>query len=78
LDKGFALLFKRPVAEDIVYPVTDSFNLCLRGLEPEKRYRVHFEREARDEILTGEELDRGIEIVISGEKGAEMVIYESK
>jgi len=76
LDKGFALLFKRPVTQDVVYPISDNFDLCLRGLEPAKRYRVHLEGENRDETLTGAELEEGIKIVISEEKGAEMIIYE--
>lgn len=78
LDKGFALLFKRHVTQDLIYPVTDTFELRLRGLKSNESYRVHFERENRDEIMTGEELACGIKIVISEEKGAEMVIYEAK
>jgi alpha-galactosidase len=70
LDKGFALLFKRPVA-------TDTFRLCLRGLEPQSCYRVHFERSNQDETLTGEELANGVEIIISEEKGAELITYEA-
>jgi alpha-galactosidase len=75
-DKGFALLFRRPIAPKVIYPVTDTFKLCLRGLEPQKHYRVHFERSNREETLQGDALTKGIEIVISEEKGAEMIIYE--
>jgi alpha-galactosidase len=76
LDKGFALLFKRLVTKENIYPVTNTFRFSLRGLEPQSLYRVHFERVNRDETLTGEELGKGIEVIISEEKGAEMVIYE--
>ena len=75
-NQGVALLFRRPVSKAAIYPVTDRFRLCLRGLEPQSRYRVHFERNNRDETLTGEVLAKGIEIVISEEKGAEMIRYE--
>ena len=76
LDKGIALLFKRPVTQDVIYPVANIFELRLRGLEPNSNYHIHFEKENRDEIMTSEELASGIKIVIREEKGAEMVVYE--
>jgi len=76
LDAGFALLFKRPRSRDMDYPVSDTFKPCFRGLAPERRYRVHFERSDQDEILTGSELAKGVAIIIGEEKGAEMVEYQ--
>ena len=76
LDKGFALLFKRSVSKDIDYPISDTFKLILRGVKLEKNYRVHLERINRDVTLTGNELAKGIEVIVSEEKGAEMIEYQ--
>jgi len=76
LDKGFALLFRRPVSKDIFYPVNDAFRLRLRGLKPEERYSVCLEKGNMNEILTGSDLAKGIDVIISEERGAEMIIYE--
>ncbi len=75
LDKGFALIFRRPTSRSVVPPVSDALNIRLRGLDPERRYRVHFERSSRDDVLTGDTLAKGLEVTITGQKGAEMITY---
>jgi hypothetical protein len=75
LDKGLVLLFKRSTSKDIIYSVSDTFKFCLRGLDPENYYQVHFERSNRDEVLTGADLAEGIQVVISEEKGAKIITY---
>jgi len=77
LDEGFALLFRRFDAEKAVYLVNDTFEVRLRGVEPQTRYNVHFERSNHDEVLKGEELSKGIDVTISEIPGVEMVIYHS-
>lgn len=76
LDKGFALLFRRFDSKQMVYPVDDTFNLCLRGLEPKENYRIYFERINTDSTLTGHVLAEGIGVVIDETPGAEMITYE--
>jgi len=77
LDEGFALLFRRSVSSKAVYPLSDAFKLRLRGLNPQNRYNVHFERGNRDEMLTSDTLSKGIDITINEVPGVEMVIYKS-
>ena len=76
LDRGFALIFRRPTSRSVDHPVGDALNIRLRGLDPEKRYRVHFERSLRDDTFTGDMLAKGLEVIIADEKGAEMITYE--
>ena len=74
-DRGFALLFRRG-SKNVPYPVNDHFRFSLRGLDPKSRYQVHFERSGRDEILTGEKLVQGRDLVLSEAPAAEMILYE--
>ena len=76
LDEGFALIFRRPVSKKSIHPISDTFRLRLRGLDPEAHYKVHFEDKGKDETMTGGALSKGMDIVISEEKGAEMIIYK--
>jgi hypothetical protein len=76
LEKGFALVFKRFDAPHVLYSVSDTFRLRLRGLNPQSRYRLHMERSNKDETLTGRVLAKGIEIEAGKAPSAELIIYE--
>jgi len=75
-DKGFALVFKRYDSPHVLYSVNDTFTLKLRGINPQSRYRLHFERSNKDETLTGQVFAKGIEIVAGKAPSAELVVYE--
>jgi alpha-galactosidase len=75
-DKGFVLLFRRSKTHQVVYPASDTFRLSLRGLDPQSRYRLHFERRNTNEVLTGDTFAKSREIIMSDAPAAEMIIYE--
>ena len=75
LNAGFALLFRRSASANAPYPVCDRFLARLRGLTPEENYTVRFEKEEREEQLTGDTLADGTEICIPDIPGAAMVQY---
>ena len=75
LNAGFALLFRRSTARDADYPVSDTFRMRLRGLEPEMEYQAQLEAAGREEKHTGAALAKGLEIRISTVPGAEMILY---
>jgi hypothetical protein len=91
-NKGIALIYRRPNDPHLVagvreqrksadsvgwiYPEDDTFPVRLRGLEPATPYTIHFEKSRQTRKMTGEELARGIEIVINNAPGAEIVTYQ--
>ena len=79
LDAGFALLFRRPVSDEVIHRVDDGFTVLLRGVDPSRRYRVWFpSRGGTDpETLTGAELVQGMPVTIEEAPGAEMIRYEA-
>ena len=77
LDQGFALAFHRLVSKSAWLPGTDTLHCALRGVVPDGRYRVHFERSRKDQILTGAELTKGVDITLPELRTAEMIAYEA-
>lgn len=75
-DEGVVFLFKRPSAADTDYSVSDTFSLNLRGIDPESRYQVRFERRGQQETLDGRKLRDDVTVAITETPGAEMIHYE--
>ena len=91
-NRGIALIYRRPDDPHLVagvreqrksadsvgwiYPMDDTFHVRLRGLEPATPYTIHFEKSGQERKMTGEELARGIDIVISKVPNAEIVTYQ--
>ncbi|MBD3181269.1 hypothetical protein GF312_03185 [Candidatus Poribacteria bacterium] len=76
LNTGLVLIYRRPAAEDAVYPVGDSFKAYLRGVDPGVKYRVTLERSGKSGEYTGSELNSGLEITIAETEGVELIRYE--
>ena len=76
LDAGFAQVFRRYATERAGYPVEDRLTVRLRGLDPQRRYRVRLEKAETECVVTGAALAEGIEVAIEKVPGAEMVTYE--
>jgi alpha-galactosidase len=75
LDEGFVLVFKRFNSPHVIHSVQDPFQLQLRGVNPQFRYRIHFESSNKEGVYTGRELNKGISVTIGEAPGAEMVVY---
>jgi len=88
VDSGFALIFRRPPGGNVR---TDpeggqdsapgagaaNFNLRLRGLCPERNYRVRLEGAASECMRTGAELASGIALSVPKAPSAELVIFQA-
>jgi hypothetical protein len=75
LKGGFALVFKRFDAPREINSVSDTFNLQLRGLDPQSQYHARFESSQTDKTLTGKVLTKGIELTLGKAPAAELIIY---
>jgi alpha-galactosidase len=75
LDEGLVQVFRRYGERGITYPTGDVFVARLRGLDPDARYRVAFERAGQERVLAGADLARGFDVTIGEAPGAEMVSY---
>jgi alpha-galactosidase len=76
LQKGFALLFRRPNSDRRVFPTPDKYVVRLGGLKPDGNYRVHFESANRIEVLKGNILSEGMNLALPNPRSAEMIMYE--
>jgi alpha-galactosidase len=76
LDAGCALVFRRSGDRQAVLPPSSAFTARLRGLDPDRKYRVQLERAGAEQLVAGIELEKGIDIVIETTPGAEMLFYE--
>jgi alpha-galactosidase len=76
LNSGFALVFRRSDKDRVSYPVGDSFQVQLRGLDPEATYRVQYQASNRRQTMSGRALMTGAELVLNSGPAAEMLIYE--
>ena len=75
LARGLALIFRRPDTESAVFPVSNTLHIQLRGLNPRAKYRVHTEHGGRTQKLSGSALGRGLDVVLSQPRSAEMIEY---
>ena len=75
LDSGFALVFRRSDKERVSYPVSDRFQVQLRGLNPDATYAVEHKSGGRRQNISGRALMSGSELVLSKAPSAEMIIY---
>ncbi|MEW6746488.1 MAG: hypothetical protein AB1486_27420 [Planctomycetota bacterium] len=69
LDEGLVLLFKRHAGGG------DVFELSLRGLEPERRYELHFEAGSDARIESGGALRDGVRVTLHRTPDAELITY---
>jgi alpha-galactosidase len=77
LDSGFALVFKRFDSARVLYSVSNSFHLQLRGLRPDSIYRFHCERINKDGSRRGQALANGLDLAFGKAPSAEMIIYQA-
>jgi len=75
LNKGFALIFRRPAAERASYPAEERLSIKLRGLEPGADYDLRLEAAGRSQKLKGAALAKGVDMTLRP-RAAEMLIYE--
>lgn len=76
INSGFALVFRRSDTNRVSYPVRDSFQVRLRGLNPDANYRVQYQASNRQQTTKGRTLIKGTELVLSNGPAAEMIIYQ--
>jgi alpha-galactosidase len=75
LDAGFALVFRRSGERQAPLPASSAFTARLRGLAPDRQYQVKLEHDGVEQLLSGADLSKGIDIVIATSPGAEMIAY---
>ena len=69
LGRGMVLCFRR----DGAYAAVD---ISLRGLDPDKTYRVTFVDSGETKIMTGKELAKPFTVTVSECPGSAMLVYE--
>ena len=69
LCQGMVLAFRRPECS------TQNVNLKLWGVSLDANYEIHFEDSDRRQVLSGEEMVEGLDIVIESQPGSALTTY---
>ena len=69
LCQGMVLAFRRPECS------TQNVNLKLWGVSLDVNYEIYFEDSGRRQVLSGEEMVEGLDIVIESQPGSALTTY---